>query len=70
MNELDGIIGLGVIIRDSSGFVLASCSLSMAGCFDANLAEIIAIYKGLMCSRAMGWRRVYSSLMQLLRLTG
>ncbi|KAK0582237.1 hypothetical protein LWI29_023240 [Acer saccharum] len=38
----------------NSGFVLASCSLSMAGCFDANLAEIMAIYRGLVFSSECG----------------
>jgi ribonuclease HI len=54
VDVLAGVIGIGVAIRDSSGFVLASCSVRVSGFFDANMAEILAIRRGLVFSRECG----------------
>ena len=54
MDEVGGIIGIGVAIKDHTGFVLASCSLNLAGCFDAIMAETLAIYKALVFSKDCG----------------
>ncbi|KAK3206766.1 hypothetical protein Dsin_020812 [Dipteronia sinensis] len=54
INEKEGRIGLGIVIRDHSGAVMASCFLTLAAFFDANTAETMAIYKGLIFSRDCG----------------
>ncbi|TXG66806.1 hypothetical protein EZV62_008081 [Acer yangbiense] len=54
LNIAGGRTGLGVVIRDCSGFVLASCSLNMSAGFDATLAETMAIFRGLIFIRDRG----------------
>ncbi|KAK3211757.1 hypothetical protein Dsin_016463 [Dipteronia sinensis] len=54
INEKEGGISLGIVIRDHSGAVMASCSLTLAAFFDANTAETMAIYRGLIFSRDCG----------------
>ncbi|TXG63243.1 hypothetical protein EZV62_010237 [Acer yangbiense] len=54
VNNNAGCIGLGIVIRDNGGFVLASCSLMLTAGFDATLAETMAIYRGLIFSRDCG----------------
>ena len=54
VNEFEGCIGLGIVIRDHTGFIMASCSLKMARCFDAKMVEIMAIYRGLVFNRDCG----------------
>ncbi|KAK3211194.1 hypothetical protein Dsin_015900 [Dipteronia sinensis] len=40
-------IGIGIVIRDDSGFVMASCSQRVVATFDAQVAETLAIYRGI-----------------------
>ncbi|KAK3231603.1 hypothetical protein Dsin_003484 [Dipteronia sinensis] len=49
-----GRIGFGLVIRDSTGGVMASSSQVMAGYFNAQAAEAIAILRGIQFSKDSG----------------
>ncbi|KAK0598210.1 hypothetical protein LWI29_032563 [Acer saccharum] len=46
--------GIGVVIRDEAGFVLASCSQIISANFDLETAKTMAVYRGLIFSRDCG----------------
>ena len=45
---------MGIVIRNCSSAVMASCSIQLEACYDPILAEMMAIYKGLIFSRECG----------------
>ncbi|KAK2657694.1 hypothetical protein Ddye_010746 [Dipteronia dyeriana] len=46
--------GIGIVIRDKLGFVLASCSQSLSANFNLDTAKTMAIYKGIIFSKDCG----------------
>ncbi|KAK3230547.1 hypothetical protein Dsin_002428 [Dipteronia sinensis] len=54
VNASEGRVGFGVVIRDHTGFVLASCSRSVDACFDARMVEILAICRWVIFSKDCG----------------
>ncbi|KAK2662579.1 hypothetical protein Ddye_001153 [Dipteronia dyeriana] len=42
-----GRIGIGIVVQDASGFIMASCFHVMEATFDVQLAKTAAIYKGI-----------------------
>ncbi|KAK3198034.1 hypothetical protein Dsin_021449 [Dipteronia sinensis] len=46
-----GRIGIGIVIRDSTGFVMASSSQFLDVVLDAQVAEEMAIYRGILFCR-------------------
>jgi ribonuclease HI len=54
VSDLEGWVGLGVVIRDHTGFVMASCSLPLIASFDVQAAEVMAVLRGLIFSRDCG----------------
>ncbi|KAL5758851.1 hypothetical protein ACOSP7_021462 [Xanthoceras sorbifolium] len=47
-----GVVGLGIIIRDHSGSVLAASAQRLAADFSVMVAEALAVLKGLQCALA------------------
>ena len=41
----DGWVGVGIVIRDASGFIMASCALRFATSIDIWVANALAILK-------------------------
>ncbi|KAL5826763.1 hypothetical protein ACOSQ3_018604 [Xanthoceras sorbifolium] len=54
LNIQEGIIGLGIIIRDSAGVVLASSAQRIASPFPPPLAEALGILRGLIFAKESG----------------
>ncbi|KAK3188605.1 hypothetical protein Dsin_028166 [Dipteronia sinensis] len=54
MDVKGGRIGFGLVIRDTTGFVLAASSQVMEGYFTAQVAEAIAILRGVQFSKDCG----------------
>ncbi|KAI9162095.1 hypothetical protein LWI28_023818 [Acer negundo] len=51
VNMGDSRIGFGIAIRDSSGFLLASCSQTVEATYGAQVAEAVTILRGLIFGR-------------------
>ncbi|KAK1553045.1 hypothetical protein Q3G72_027785 [Acer saccharum] len=47
-------VGIGIVIRDSVGSVMASCSQFLVASFDNNVAGIMAILRGILFSKDCG----------------
>ncbi|KAK1577003.1 hypothetical protein Q3G72_018340 [Acer saccharum] len=47
-------VSIGILIRNDSGSVMASCSQIVDATFDANVAGIMAIYRGMLFSKDCG----------------
>ncbi|KAK2655631.1 hypothetical protein Ddye_008683 [Dipteronia dyeriana] len=49
-------IGIGIIIRNCEGAVIASCAQNIMGIFDGQVAGIMVVYKGILFSFKCGLR--------------
>ncbi|KAL5754526.1 hypothetical protein ACOSP7_022746 [Xanthoceras sorbifolium] len=47
-------VGVGAVIRDSSGLVVAAVSKTLLGCFSAETGEMLALREGLLLARNLG----------------
>ncbi|KAK3225548.1 hypothetical protein Dsin_005410 [Dipteronia sinensis] len=54
VDESNGIIGFGIVIRDYTGFVLVSCSQKIVATCTAQVAETVAIYRGIEFAKDCG----------------
>ncbi|KAK3189096.1 hypothetical protein Dsin_028657 [Dipteronia sinensis] len=47
-------VGIGIVIRDGSGQVMASCCQFLEAAFDSHVAAIMAIFRGMLFSKDCG----------------
>ncbi|KAK3185216.1 hypothetical protein Dsin_032502 [Dipteronia sinensis] len=47
-------VGIGIVIRDGSGHVMASCCQLLEAPFDSHVAAIMAIFRGMLFSKDCG----------------